>query len=357
MITYHTHTKDWIFQIRAQIPKSDPILIEKMIMALYLLEQLQLSGLEFIFKGGTSLPLIIGVQHRFSIDIDIIISKDDGLMDYFQSIIRQSEFLEVQENIRSGILPKKHFKFLYQSVIQNKIDYILLDILFQKNPYPLLQTIEINSPLLQSEGIKTIVNCPTVECLLGDKLTAFAPQTTGIPYGVHKELEIIKQLFDVSILFDVSEDLNITRTTFMEISSQELLFRNLHGLTPEEVLQDCFTTSIILGLRGGKEPGKFNELNSGIKKLTAYIFSQFFSIDSAILCASKVAYLSSMLLANNNKIERFSTNFDFSTWKIENPNFNKLNKLKKTNLEAFYYFYKSLELNQPGIKPFGSSLE
>lgn len=355
MITHNTHTKDWIFQIRSQIPKSDPILIEKMIMALYLLEQLQLSGLEFIFKGGTSLPLIIGAQHRFSIDIDIIISKDDGLMDYFQSIIRQSKFLEVQENVRTGILPKRHFKFLYQSVIQNKIDYILLDILFQKNPYPLLQTIEINSPLLQSEGIKTIVNCPTVECLLGDKLTAFAPQTTGIPYGVHKELEIIKQLFDVSILFDVSEDLNITKITFMEISSQELQFRNLHELAPEEVLQDCFSTSIILGLRGGKEPGKFNELNSGIKKLTAYIFSQFFSIDSAILCASKVAYLSSLLLAHNNKIERFSTNFDFSSWKIENPNFNKLNKLKKTNLEAFYYFYKSLELNQPGFKPFDFS--
>jgi len=49
-------------------------------------------------------------------------------------------------------------------------------------------------------------------------------------------------------------------------------------------------------------------------------------------------------------------NFDFSNWKIENPNFNKLNKLKKTNLEAFYYFCKSLELTQPDFKPFGFSL-
>jgi len=48
MISHRSHTKDWIFQIRKQIPKSDPILIEKMIMALYLVEQLQLSGLEFI---------------------------------------------------------------------------------------------------------------------------------------------------------------------------------------------------------------------------------------------------------------------------------------------------------------------
>lgn len=119
IISQRTRTKEWIFQIREQIPKSDPILIEKMIMALYLLEHLQLSKLEFIFKGGTSLPLIIGTQHRFSIDIDISMTKDDGLMDYLQSVIRNSEFVEFQENIRSGNLPKMHFKFLYHSIVQN----------------------------------------------------------------------------------------------------------------------------------------------------------------------------------------------------------------------------------------------
>jgi hypothetical protein len=41
-----------------------------------------------------------------------------------------------------------------------------------------------------------------VEAIAGDKLTAFAPTTTGIHYGQDKALEIIKQLFDVGILFD-----------------------------------------------------------------------------------------------------------------------------------------------------------
>lgn len=101
---------------------------------------------------------------------------------------------------------------------------------------------------------------------------------------------------------------------------------------------------MIIGFRGGKEPDKFKELNSGIKKLTAYIFSQSFSIDSAILCASKVAYLASLLITNKDRLERFSNRLDFSSWEIERPDFNKLNKLKRTNLEAFYYFYKSLEI-------------
>jgi hypothetical protein len=48
---------------------SDPILIEKMIMALTLVEGHRLSGLDFIFRGGTSLLLLSGEPRRFSIDI------------------------------------------------------------------------------------------------------------------------------------------------------------------------------------------------------------------------------------------------------------------------------------------------
>jgi len=31
-------------------------------------------------------------------------------------------------------------------------------------------------------------------------------------------------------------------------------------------------------------------------------------------------------------------------WTISNPLYNKLNKLKKTNPEAFFYWYKTLSL-------------
>ena len=34
----------------------------------------------------------------------------------------------------------------------------------------------------------------------GDKLTAFAPHTTGIKIDAEKELEIIKQMFDCATL-------------------------------------------------------------------------------------------------------------------------------------------------------------
>ena len=53
----------------------DPAIMESMIHALYLLEQLKITGLDFIFKGGTSLTKAYGIGSRFSEDIDIAISE------------------------------------------------------------------------------------------------------------------------------------------------------------------------------------------------------------------------------------------------------------------------------------------
>ncbi len=53
MIDLKSLSVEWIVEKKLQYVK-DPNLIESMIYALYLLEQLKLSGLHFIFKGGTS---------------------------------------------------------------------------------------------------------------------------------------------------------------------------------------------------------------------------------------------------------------------------------------------------------------
>jgi len=35
---------------------------------------------------------------------------------------------------------------------------------------------------------------------------------------------------------------------------------------------------------------------------------------------------------------------DLSDWVIDHPDFSKLNRLKKTSPEAFYYFYQAIKL-------------
>lgn len=344
MISNQSRTKEWIMGIRKEAVGRDPILIEKMILALTLVENLRLSGLGFIFKGGTSLTLLLGKPKRFSIDIDIVLASQQNLDPFFQSVIAQGAFYRYEENLREGDLPKQHYKFFFHSVIQDKVSHILLDILFDKNPYPRLQEVEISAPILLMDGQSARVSCPVVECLLGDKLTAFAPNTTGVQYNMGKELEITKQLFDIGALFDVASEVDLIRRTFEKTAAKELEYRGMSNLISDDVLMDSFHTAYLIGARGTASDREYAELSDGIKKLAAFVYSGNFTIDTAIVCASKVVYLVGLILKQEKGIARFQTNIDLSPWNISNPDYSKLNKLKKTSPEAFFYFHQALEL-------------
>ena len=57
-------------------------------------------------------------------------------------------------------------------------------------------------------GKPLLAKVPCLEDMLGDKLTAFAPNTTGIPYFKKQDsmsMEIIKQLYDIGNLFDAAK--------------------------------------------------------------------------------------------------------------------------------------------------------
>lgn len=344
MISAQSRTPEWIMGIREGSRGRDPILVEKMIMALTLVEELRLSGLDFIFKGGTSLLLLLGTPRRFSIDIDILVTEGINPDEYFQAVIGKGVFHRHEENRRSGELPKQHYKFFFNSAIESKESHILLDILFEENPYPRLQEVKLQSSLLSTEGKSTKVTCPTVEGLLGDKLTAFAPHTTGILFGADKELEIAKQLFDIGILFDAAADFGLVGQAFENVASTQLAYRSLRKLKPADVLQDAFGTACMIGMRGSTAGDEFAELLEGFKKLAAFIYSGHFSIDAAILCAAKASYLAALLLIGEGSIRRFEPGQDIASWTISNPDYNKLNKVKKTSPEAFFYFFRALEL-------------
>lgn len=75
-----------------------------------------------------------------------------------------------------------------------------------------------------------------MECLLGDKVTTFAPHTTGVQFNRDKELEIIKQLFDVATLFDyvmqVGGALGNVFEAHASVALKELGYRKLGTKTP-----------------------------------------------------------------------------------------------------------------------------
>jgi len=352
MINKEKITPEWINTVSKKNRNADKILVEKVIRALLLLEGLAKYKVPFVFKGGTALMLHLDSTKRLSIDIDIIISEEyDELKDQLNKIAKEQGFLrtELQHRNTKSKIKKEHFKFYYTPVHKsNKVEeYILLDILFEEVAYAKLVKIPVLSSFTPNDGVDFMVDIPCVEDMLGDKLTAFAPNTTGIPYYKKDDsmsMEIIKQLYDIGNLVDVVEDFNIVKTTFFKFASTELAYRNIERLKEESVLEDIYQTSLCIGTRGADGKGDFEQLQKGIQRIKGFIFSESYHIEKAITHAAKAAYMAVLIRHQADVIERFNNPVQIKDWIIHEPMNRKLNKLKKSNPEAFFYWYKIYEL-------------
>ena len=250
MIDKKVYDLDYIRELQARY-KTDPGLLERVLYAFGLLEALVKVGMKFTFKGGTSLMLLLDHPIRLSTDIDIIVDPGTDVESYIEQAGTIFPFLRKEEDIRKGRnnIEKRHFKFIYYSPVRQKEFYILLDIVFMESPYDQIVTKPIRNDLLVTASEDLVVTMPTLECILGDKLTAFAPHTTGVPLAKNKELEIAKQMFDVATLAERMQDHKQFRATYDRAVVEELAFRGLE-LRKEEVLKDTIRACISIISRG-----------------------------------------------------------------------------------------------------------
>ena len=110
------------------------------------------------------------------------------------------------------------------------------------------------------------------------------------------------------------------------------------------MLEDIFNTALCIVSRGNLGEGNYDELQMGIKRVAGFIFSEKYHIDKAIVSASKASYLSTLISLDEIEIEKYGNPVQMKEWLIHDPPYNKLNKLKKSNPEAFFYWYKIIEL-------------
>jgi len=350
MIHNDTFSIEWIKEVSAKNRNADKTLIEKVCRAFALLEGLSESGIDFVFKGGTALMLLTGSQKRLSIDIDIIVPEHTDLSEIFEKIAMSKGFIKTESQVRkqkSGI-DKAHQKFFYEPAYKTALDldYILLDILFEIPRYMNLKKVKIESPFIKTIDKSAEVNVPGFEDILGDKMTAFAPNTTGVPYikgGNSSSMEICKQLFDIGTLFDLVVDIETIRKTYHEFSVTEAHYRELN-LSDSEILEDTYQTALCITTRGQDGKGDYAALLDGISKVRSYIFSEPYHIERAINDAAKAAYLSQLILSDSTMIEKYKSAEQIRTLIIAQPFNTKLNKLKKTHPEAFYYWYLTCDL-------------
>ena len=351
MIAKDSLQPEWLQKVSAENRKADKILIEKVIRALLLLEGLVESGLPFIFKGGTAVMLLQKRPKRFSIDLDIIVPGEADFDALCPTLIEAKGFTRFEEQRRgaSSSIEKRHYKFFYKPVHQTNLseDNILLDILLEDSPYQTIVPTDIDTPFTRQDGTPIQASLPGVGDILADKLTAFAPNTTGIPYrkgGFSAAMEIIKQLYGIGNLFAEIRDVAGVTHTFKKIALTEMKYRDLSGDTGI-VLKDIEQTALCLATRGKAGAGDFPALQNGVSQIKAYIFSESYHIEKAVAYAARAAYLAKLIETGETNLVRFDNAEQVSNWEIQAPLDTRLNRLKKTNPEAFFYWYQVYLLN------------
>lgn len=347
MIDPRSRSLEWIQQAKQNIPGIlDTPLVEKAIRALSLLESLVRSGCPFIFKGGTALMLHLDTSRRLSIDVDIVCPPGTDITQYLGKFGQEYGFTgaeEIERISRTGV-PKSHAEYHYAVTYPSghPTDKILLDVLYEDIHYNQVVNLPIASPMLIQDGDPVTVPCPSLADMLGDKLTAFAPHTTGIPFFKHEDpffMEIMKQLYDISSILDRIDDLSAVRKTYAEIVPIELGYRKLDHLTQADVLNDTYQSAMNICLRGALDRTEFSYYADGARRVNSFIIPESYNADVAIRDAAKVAYLVRLIQTGANEVKHYSPEMDteLAAALIEDQSLNKLNRIKIISLEAFYY--------------------
>ncbi len=340
MLTRENFTEEHIRQLQHS-SKRDPILIERTVYAFGLLEAINRVGMPFIFKGGTCLMLLLEHPQRLSTDIDIIVEPGTDVEEYIEEAAKIFPFVRYEEQRRIGKnnIEKRHFKFTYDSPVNGKELYILLDVLYEENHYERIVEREIRNELLMVEPEFLKVKVPSIECILGDKLTAFAPHTTGIPLGVGKDMEVMKQLYDISTLVDEMENFEEVKKTYLKVVQSEIAYRGIE-VTPKECLKDTFEAALCIASRGNYNGEEYPLYVTGIRDLRGHIYAENYSPEIAVGRAAKAAYIAICLWADES-FERVADYTEYINEKLTQPELMAVKYLRKVNPEAYAYMIKS----------------
>lgn len=340
MLLKENFSEEYIRELQKN-SKRDPVLLERTVYAFGLLEALAQVGMPFIFKGGTCLMLLMDKPRRLSTDIDIIVKPGTDLGGYLDkaSEIFPFQMVEEQKRIGKNNIEKRHFKFTYDSPINNKPFYILLDVLFEENHYAELVEKEICNDLLLTEAEHLTVSIPSADCILADKLTAFAPHTIGIELNKGKDMEVMKQFYDVCSLIEIFSECSIIKRTYEPIAMAEIGYRGISA-SIEGCLKDTFDSALCIAARGKVNADEYVYYVKGARDLRGHIYAENYSPEVAASRAPMVMYMA-MCLLTDTKFERVEDYRDYISSNLEQDKLKPLKYLKKASPEAYAYAVKT----------------
>jgi hypothetical protein len=259
-----------------------------------------------------------------------------------------------------GLPRRRHFQFFYPTMdTQAKFGgHVLLDVVEEKRCPHVTQRRVICAPFVEVER-EVRVTMPTIESLLGDKLTAFAPTTVGVP--LHPDdgrladlMQIGKQFFDVGELFNAATDFQVVRKVYDGVFALEAEYRN-HRFDREAALRDTLGACLGIameGLKGNKPSADTQALRNGWRRVSSHLIQHRFGLDEARVASGKSALLATAILANANPLDLIQLRYVESREtlarlagrSIAKPDWRGLNKIKATNAAAFHYWHAADEL-------------
>lgn len=276
MIDPESLSAQWIHgQKRGQLTEE---IIEKACRSLFLVEQMAAAGFDFVFKGGSCLMLFFDPPKRFSTDIDLLISREESakLIAWLKGFDSSDWYNNPVSDVRGNEarLNMAHYKVSYRSAIFNKESTLVLDLLFDRPPYhhPQKEAIKCGFLKLNNQPAP-LVNHPSANDLLADKLTAFAPNTCGLLYQDKKPLDIVKQLYDVAQLASLKGlDYGEISSLYQEMAQNEIEKReNCRGKIPDDCLRDTIDACACALCGENFQEQDYLKLTCAIPELSNYI--------------------------------------------------------------------------------------
>lgn len=342
--------KSHIMGQAAALAPVDPAQLEKCILAFELLGRLADAGIPLIFKGGTAVLLRLGDIRRLSVDVDISLQWPKEKLDAkLADIGCRAPFVNWEERKRHGPpLPRKrHYYFAYHSAISGDDDHVILDVLDEGNLYPQVNDLPVQMPFFNPDH-RITVPVPTVEGLLGDKLTAFAPTTVGLLYDNESPVDLIKQLFDFGQLFDVAKDIPLILEAYDKVFTAENSYRN-NRYTKERALDDSYNAALTLSSIDLTKKMDFERakiLKAGVRNIAPLLVTRTFTVPEAKAAAGKIALISRIIRHDRRDVRFEDFRFNqaergaLAAATMERP-LEFLMNLRGVNDEAFHYWLKT----------------
>jgi hypothetical protein len=223
-------------------------LAEEAVHCLELVSELVEAGLDFQFKGGNSLLLILPEPKRFSIDVDIATDESreriEKVLDRIVSGFGVFTRWDRRQHKTKPWLPiASYYLYFKPEVRTGPESSIMLDVQLRRTPYRTGRKPVACGQLFITD---TLVELPLPSSIIGDKLLTLGPNTLGIPLGKGKEAQRLKHVFDVARLVGTNPPRQEIRESFLACLRHENEIQD-RGRSVHEIIADTleFCRSVV----------------------------------------------------------------------------------------------------------------